>query len=396
MLKKIKNKLKPTKSEEKKVREIANELISQISSLVDAEVVLAGSIAKGTWVSKSHDIDIFVLFNKSTSEIDKKLISALKKKFDFEVIHGSRDYAKFNYKGFEVEVIPLYKLDNAEEAINSIDASQFHINYVKAHITPKLADEIRLLKQFLKANNLYGAETHISGFSGYVVELLIIHFGSFKKLLEFIDKGVKPPIFIDIEKYYNSMDEAIRVLGKHKSNSPLILIDPTNKYRNAAASLSYDTFAKFVFLARMFLRNPSEKFFKKKKITINEIEKLSKKRGTLLLKKKFKVKGNEEIFYAKLNRKIKRIKSAIEREGISIYSYGIVENYVYFEIETLKLSKMKKHFGPPVWVPKKHFDQFLKEWRKVYVDGTRIVTDVFRDDVRKIVRRIIEDAWNQN
>ncbi len=396
MIEKIKKKLRPTKAEEKKVKRVAEELIDKISKLVDAEVVLAGSIAKGTWVSKSHDIDIFVLFDKNVEEIDKKLISSLKKAFKFEVVHGSRDYAKFKYKGFDVEVIPLYKLSSAEEAENSIDASQFHIDYIRKHINEKLADEIRVFKQFLKANGVYGAETHISGFSGYVAELLILYFGSFKNFLKFIDEGVNPPIFIDIEKHYDSVESAIRTLGEHKTNSPIILIDPTNKYRNAAASLSYSTFAKFVFAARMFLRNPSEKFFKEKKVTIKEIEKLSKKRGTYLIKKKFKVIGNEEIFYAKLKRKIQMIKSAIEREGISVYSYGIAENYIYFEIETLKLSKMKKHFGPPVWVPKKHFDKFVKEWKKVYIDGTRIATDVSRDEVKTTVRRIIEDAWNKD
>jgi len=154
MLNSIKKSLRPSIKEEEKVKKVAGELIERISKLVNAEVMLAGSIAKGTWIKGSHDIDIFVLFDRSEKDIDKKLISALSKEFKFDVVHGSRDYAKFIYKGFEVEVVPLYKLNSADEAENSIDASQFHIKYVKEHLDSKLADEVRLLKQFLKANGL--------------------------------------------------------------------------------------------------------------------------------------------------------------------------------------------------------------------------------------------------
>jgi len=54
----------------------------------------------------------------------------------------------------------------------------------------KILDEIRIAKAFCYANNCYGAESYISGFSGYALELLVYHYKSF---LKFIKSMVKLP-----------------------------------------------------------------------------------------------------------------------------------------------------------------------------------------------------------
>jgi tRNA nucleotidyltransferase (CCA-adding enzyme) len=50
-------------------------------------------------------------------------------------------------------------------------------------------------------------------------------------------------------------------LNEAKLQSPLILIDPTFKDRNALAALSYKTFYNFRDYCLKFLKNPSAKFF---------------------------------------------------------------------------------------------------------------------------------------
>ncbi|RLG16309.1 CCA-adding protein, partial [Nanoarchaeota archaeon] len=48
--------------------------------------------------------------------------------------------------------------------------------------------------------------------------------------------------------------------------------------------------------------------------------------------------------------------------------------------------------GPPVWVPKEHFERFLKKWKDVYVHGTRLVADVERvDDARVLLRDLLRE-----
>ena len=43
---------------------------------------------------------------------------------------------------------------------------------------------IRIAKAFCHANNSYGAESYINGFSGYALELLVYYYGSFLKFIK--------------------------------------------------------------------------------------------------------------------------------------------------------------------------------------------------------------------
>ena len=393
MLNEVLKKIKPSKDEVKRVGRISNEILEIVKEKTRREVMLAGSVAKGTWIKGNHDIDIFVLFNKDEKDIDKKLIGSLRF-LNGRIIHGSRDYLKLNYKGFEVEIVPLYKLSSPDEAKNSADASQFHVDYIKSKINSKIADQIRILKMFLKSSRVYGAETYVSGFSGYVTELLILYYKSFRNLMNVIDEGIEVPLIIDIENYYNSFSEIKKNLSKPKLNSPLIIIDPTYKYRNVAASLSYEAFAKFVFDLRMFKRKPSVKYFRVKSFKINSVENLSKKRGTILITKKLKIRENEEVSLAKARSKLRKVVSRIQNNGIFVYSYGLTDDkFAFVELETLKVSKLTKHYGPPAWVRKKDFDGFIKKWKNVYPYGIHLVSDKKRLQVNEFVKMVMKDEF---
>ena len=392
MLEEIIKRLRPSKKEEREVNEISIEIIQKIKRRLNVEVMLAGSIAKGTWIRGSHDIDIFVLFPKGEKDIDKKLINSMKE-YKNNVVHGSRDYLRFFYKGYKIEIVPLYKLSTPFEAKNSVDASQFHVKYVKEHINNKIADQIRLLKMFMKASGVYGAETYISGFSGYVAELMMLHFKTFKQMVNFFDSGFQVPLVIDLENYYKDLDEIRKNLSKPKLESPMIVIDPTYKLRNASASLSYNAFGKFVFDVRMFNRNPSQNYFKVKERKIEDIEKLSKKRGTLLIKKRIRISKDVETSLAIVRSRLNKVIDILKSYGIIVYSYGFVGNYAYVELETIKFSKYTKKYGPPVWVNKRDFDKFLEKWKNVYVYNDRIVSDRRRDDVEKFVKKVMKNEF---
>ncbi len=288
VLNKVLKNISVSRDEEVELKKIAAGVVKKIPG-----ARVGGSLAKATLIKKDvQDIDIFVVF-KSEAET-KKLGELLRKKgFSGRVLHGSRDYFQIKKGKVLLEIIPVVKVRKKENVENVTDFSLSHVSYVReklrsqisnnkpAHPTQSrkfvnsksfatsksLASEIKLAKVFCYAGDCYGAESYISGFSGYALELLVIYFGGFVKFLKGIQKKTHPPtqiVFIDIEKDFKSEREALQEINSSKLQAPVLLVDPTYKYRNVCAGLSKETFEKFIKTAKQFLKNPSEKFFEKK------------------------------------------------------------------------------------------------------------------------------------
>src|SRR3989344_1107382 len=171
----ILNKIKPNEQERLWFKTIADSFLKLLNSkLKDARAILGGSGAKDTWLAGNHDVDIFVLFNYQkysgqSSELANFLEPIFKKVFSKEKIsrvHGSRDYFQLYYQGFFFEVIPILQISSSLQAINITDISPLHSLWANKY-TKGLKDEIRLIKQFCRAQKVYGAESYIGGFSGY-------------------------------------------------------------------------------------------------------------------------------------------------------------------------------------------------------------------------------------
>ncbi|MFH1398749.1 MAG: nucleotidyltransferase domain-containing protein, partial [Candidatus Woesearchaeota archaeon] len=211
-----------------------------------AKAVLGGSAAKGTMLKNDFDVDIFAQFDYSYKNISDLLEKALKP-FKPIRVPGSRDYFQFT-KQFNYEIVPVLKISSPKRALNVTDASPLHVKWVKKKANEKLVDQIILTKIFLKAHSLYGAESYIKGFSGHVVDILIIYYNGFLKLLRASQKW-KPGQIIDPEKHYTFLNQS--------KKGPLILIDPVQPDRNAAAALSQKNFEAFIAAAKAFLKKPS-------------------------------------------------------------------------------------------------------------------------------------------
>jgi len=253
-------------------KKFCDELKKSIKSKkIKAEVFIGGSLAKNTIVKtddNKYDVDIFVRFDKKykDDEISKLLEKIIGNKA--QKVHGSRDYYQIKTDNIILETIPVIRIKKPEEALNVTDLSYFHVNYVTEKIkkSKKLSDEIKLAKAFAHSQECYGAESYIRGFSGYSLELLICHYKSFLKFIEAIAKFEgKEKLIIDDNKFYKKKLVLIE-LNESKLISPIILVDPTFKERNALSSLSSETFEKFKKACTLFLRNPSEEFFRKKSI----------------------------------------------------------------------------------------------------------------------------------
>src|SRR3989344_8318798 len=158
MMEKVLTKIKPSKEEEKNFTQATASFIKTLNSALTttgAKAILGGSGAKGTWLSGSYDVDIFVLFdlkkyNDKSGELSNLLEKALKKAFStlkIQRLHGSRDYFQLSYQKLAFETVPILKITHAEQARNITDISPLHSGWVNKHAA-KLKDEIRFLKQF--------------------------------------------------------------------------------------------------------------------------------------------------------------------------------------------------------------------------------------------------------
>jgi len=74
----------------KKVCDLVNQCIEKHAQVVGFE--LGGSYAKGTWLPEKADIDIFVKFNKKTSEKDFRSIGT---KVGFQSLKKYKPYTRY-------------------------------------------------------------------------------------------------------------------------------------------------------------------------------------------------------------------------------------------------------------------------------------------------------------
>lgn len=284
--------IKPSKYDIKEIKIEVDEFIKKInqqlkSQKVKAEVFIGGSFAKGTIIKKEqYDLDIFLRFHEkkeNLSDITEKIIKKVDK--TYKRLHGSRDYFRLKLnKNASLEIIPVLKVSKPQEADNITDLSYSHVNYIKKKIkTQKILDDIMIAKAFCHANECYGAESYIKGFSGYGLELLVYYYKGFLPLIKTIANHKKGQILIDIEKLHKQKHKIWLDLNESKLKSPIVLIDPTYKQRNTLAGLSNETFTKFREACIGFLKNPNLDWFKSKTLEIEKLKDKAKKQGNEFL-----------------------------------------------------------------------------------------------------------------
>ncbi|MBI2557852.1 CCA tRNA nucleotidyltransferase [Candidatus Woesearchaeota archaeon] len=368
--------IQPDKNYEKEIFEKVGIIIKKINQgQKNIKAILGGSGAKGTWL-KTFDADIFAVFDykKFKGKSDKLsdiLEKVMKKKFkNVSRLHGSRDYFQIKQNNFTFEIVPILKIQKAEQAKNITDVSLLHSKWVLKR--KKLINEIKLTKQFCQSQNVYGAESYIRGLSGYVCEILTIYYGSF---LNLIKKAAKwnDKVIIDAEKYYKGKD-VFKLINTSKLVSPLIVIDPVQKDRNAAAALSVEKFEAFKNAAREFLMRPSKEFFLSK--TLDSIF-LKEKNNKKLVKVEVKpLEGKTDVVGGKLLKIYEFIRDNLDKNGFKIiktaWEWDKKSSAIfYFLFNKNPLPKIIEIEGPPLKL-KHHVGHFKKMHRKTLIKSNKI------------------------
>jgi tRNA nucleotidyltransferase (CCA-adding enzyme) len=225
------------------------------------EATLQGSLAKGTILSDKWEIDVFVLLDgadrRAIRERGEEALRQCLSGLPHVAKYSEHPYLTVQLMGMEADVVPAPRARSPSEARGGVERTPFHTEFVRRAVSanPCLADDARLMKSFLKGLGVYGAETHVAGFSGYVAELMVIAFGGFRGALEAASR-LRPGAYLDPWGVASEGE-----LRRRYPDSALILVDPVDPTRNAAAAVSRRSLATLVAAARMYLRSPSKRFF---------------------------------------------------------------------------------------------------------------------------------------
>ncbi|MDZ7688285.1 MAG: CCA tRNA nucleotidyltransferase [Halobacteriales archaeon] len=347
---------------------------------VEGNVTLVGSTARDTWLSGDRDIDVFLLLPPELNRDGFETVGLDVGKAVFP--DGTVEYAEHPYvqgdeDGYDVDIVPCYDLDSPDELRSAVDRTPFHNEYVRevAEQHDGFGDEVRLLKAFARGAGVYGSDLRTRGFSGYLCELLVHHYGDFESVVEAAADWNEGAI-IDIEGH-----------GTKAFDDPLVVIDPTDPKRNVASVVSQDAFAYFVDASRGWLETPDDRYFfpeETEPMDANEFAETLGKRETRLVAVVFEAPDVvEDQLYPQLRKTRRSLVEELERKGFDVVrsdAFADENAVVLVEANVGEQSRVEKHVGPPVHV-REHATAFVEKYDDADVVGPYI------EDGRYVVER---------
>jgi len=378
------DRVRPTTRELEELLALKDRLLVRIGELarsrsIDCRGMLVGSAARNTWLAGDHDVDIFL-----TVPEDGDLGAALELARELAPQHEER-YAEHAYvhatiDGFDVDLVPCFRIPDATCLRSAVDRTPFHTQYISARIGG-LEDQVLLLKQFMKGIGVYGSELRRGGFSGYLVEILVLYYRSFLGVLN-AASAWRLGETIDLESHSSVAHQ-----------DPLVVVDPVDPRRNVAAALTLDRMAQFVTASRCFLANPHLRFFFPEEVlplTDQHLLDIMAKRGTDLILVEFDSPDVvEDVLYPQLRKAEWSVRALLERSGFSVLRSDVHSSgqewppraWMLFELEVAALPKVQKRMGPPFW-EMEHLSRFLSSHPSAisgpYLEGGRAVVEVER------------------
>jgi tRNA nucleotidyltransferase (CCA-adding enzyme) len=418
VLTRVSERVTPDADERERLRAVAAELTDRAETAiddlpVDADVTQVGSSARSTWLAGDRDIDLFVRF---PTEIDREELERYGLDVGQAVLpdghqeYAEHPYVKGEYQGFDVDLVPCYAVDAATDIRSAVDRTPFHDAYLQARYTPELAEAARLLKRFMKGVGVYGSDLRTEGFSGYLVELLVLEHGGIVPLVEAAAEW-HPPVQFDPRGGDGGRPRAADPDGDGgpaevppeeaeaaEFDDPLVVIDPTDPDRNVAAVLSAANLARFQHYCRELLEDPRESLFfpePTEPIDAAGVRDHLDRRGSHAIAVVFDTPDVvEDQLYPQLRRSLNGITDELDRRGFeplraTTVADGVGEDaagraVLFVETSVAELPAVARHEGPPVHVGEhaaSFYDAYADD-ESVYgpfIEGDRYVVERERD-----------------
>lgn len=355
-------------------------------------VEFGGSYAKGTWLPTKADIDIFIKFQKSTPErkfvqISRKIGFESLKKFHPYVRYSEHPYVEAKIKGTKVNVVPCFDVIRGKWQ-SAADRSPFHTKFMLESLTGTMKDEIRLLKNFLISNQIYGSEIAKQGISGYVTEVLILNFGTFQDVIKAV-----------------AQLKLNQVVGKptKKFDTTFVIVDPIDSNRNLGAAISVENIGKFVLSCRAFLKKPSISFFKprvKSQIIKKNLEKI------IIVNFNYKSRS-PDIIWGQIKRAATSLATQLEVQGFNVLRKAAStdekkEVWLLFLMQSLKINDDIVREGPD-FIFESDSDIFIskniKKSKIMWVDSNRKILSLQKrqyNDAKQFLQDLLKNHLNKS
>ena len=385
----------PTESERKEIDVMLYRIMKATEDAVrplKLEKTLAGSFLRDTWLADKKELDIFILFPahvpreelESTGlSIGKSITKSLGGAY--EIAYAEHPYVRARFGDFLVDFVPCYDIRDPGMIQSSVDRTPHHNRYILKSLVKGMSSQVRLLKQFCKGIGVYGSDLRVEGFSGYLCELLIIRYGTFRNLLAEAAKWEAGKVFIDLEGHASKGSPGA---SARFSSQPLVVIDPVDKNRNVAAALSPAAFERFRHSCASFLESPSERYFRISRAPMDRkrLRSLAEARGTLLLLVAFKRPAVvDDVLYPQMRKSVRRLGSALRGGDFRVLGQDAWCDpkgcALLLELEVWKLPNIRVIIGPPVFSGG-HSRQFIGKYKgkgRLLVEGSDWIAETSRD-----------------
>ncbi|NWF96791.1 MAG: hypothetical protein HXY34_11675 [Candidatus Thorarchaeota archaeon] len=152
--------------------------------------------------------------------------------------YSQHPYLSLAHSGLEVDILPCFNLSASDikerGPITAVDRTVHHTRYVSSRLNPRLREDVRILKSFVRACHAYGDKCAVGrmGFTGYSLELLVLFGGGLE--------GASQRLLSLRENPQDPDGRTQKELRETKGlqDDYVYIMDPTDTSRNVASSFT--------------------------------------------------------------------------------------------------------------------------------------------------------------